>query len=229
MKNLRIGLVGAGGRMGAEISKVIESTAGCELALPVFRGYKLDTKEAKKIDVWIDFSSPKAFPEVLKLAIKNKTPLVCGTTGFTAKEKSLLKKHSKDIPLLWASNMSMGVAVLNEALKVFSSISQFDFQIEEIHHNRKKDKPSGTAITLQENLQVAVGKKLPEPLAIRGGGVFGVHKIFAISDEEMLTFEHTALNRTVFAKGAVQAAQWLALQKKPNLYTIRDVLFGTKK
>ena len=74
-------------------------------------------------------------------------------------------------------------------------------------------------------MEKAVGKKLPEALAIRGGGAFGVHKIFAMSDEEVLTFEHSALNRTVFAKGAVQAAQWLSKQK-PGLYNIRDVLFG---
>ena len=73
-----------------------------------------------------------------------------------------------------------------------------------------------------------MNKKLPEPLAIRGGGIFGVHKIFAMSDQEVLTFEHTALNRTVFAIGAVQAAIWIAKQK-PGLYQIRDVLFGKAK
>lgn len=228
MKKLKVGLVGAGGRMGKEISQVIEQSPSCELFYPLHRDEKVDDKKAAKVDVWIDFSSPEAFASVLKMAAKHKTPVVCGTTGFTAKEKSLLAKYSKELPLLWSSNMSLGVAVLNEALKSLAAISHFDYQIEEIHHNRKKDKPSGTAITLQENLEKAVGKKLPEPLAIRGGGVFGVHKIFAMSDEEVLTFEHSALNRTVFAKGAVMAAQWLAGQKKAGLYQIRDVLFGKK-
>lgn len=228
MKKVKVGLVGASGRMGLEIAKILEADPRCELFFPVTRGQKLDSKEAAKVDVWIDFSAPEVFPEVLKVASKNKTPVVCGTTGFGPKEKSLLKKYGTKIPLLWASNMSLGVAVLNEALKVFSSIANFDYQIEEIHHNKKKDKPSGTAITLQENLEKAVGRKLPEPLAIRGGGVYGVHKIFAMSDEEVITFEHSALNRTVFAKGAVNAAIWLATQK-PGLYTIRDVLFGKKK
>ncbi|MDG0814876.1 4-hydroxy-tetrahydrodipicolinate reductase [Bdellovibrio svalbardensis] len=227
MKKLKIGLVGAGGRMGKEIASVLEQGADCELFYPLLRDEKVDPKKASKVDVWIDFSTPEAFAGVLKMAAKYNTPVVCGTTGFTAKEKALLKKYGSKIPLLWASNMSMGVAVLNEALKSLSAISNFDFQIEEIHHNRKKDKPSGTAITLQENLVKAVGKTIPEPLAIRGGGVFGVHKIFAMSDEEVLTFEHSALNRTVFAKGAVRAASWLAKQK-PGLYQIRDVLFGKK-
>jgi 4-hydroxy-tetrahydrodipicolinate reductase len=70
--------------------------------------------------------------KVLKLAAKHKTPVVCGTTGFTTKEKNLLTKYSKDIPVLWSSNMSLGVAVLNEALKSLAAISHFDFQIEEV-------------------------------------------------------------------------------------------------
>lgn len=228
MKKIKIGLIGSAGRMGQEISTVIKKNSRCELVYTPLRGEKWDAGKAAQVDVWIDFSSPEALKDVLKKAAENKTPVVCGTTGFSKKEKDLLKKYSSKIPLLWSSNMSLGVAVLNEALKTLAAISHFDFQIEEIHHNRKKDRPSGTAITLQENLEKAVGKKLPEALTIRGGGVFGVHKIFAMSDEEVLTFEHTALNRTVFAKGSVQAAEWLVKQK-PGLYQIRDVLFGKKK
>lgn len=226
MKKLKVGLVGGNGRMGKEISAVISANPNTDLFYSLGRDSKIDAKVASQVDVWIDFSSPQALGSVLKLAAKHKTPVVCGTTGFTAKEKNLLTKYGKEIPVLWSSNMSLGVAVLNEALKSLAAISHFDFQIEELHHNRKKDKPSGTAITLQENLEKAVGKKCPEPVAIRGGGIFGVHKIYSMSDEEVLTFEHTALNRTVFAKGAVQAATWLAKQKKPGLYQIRDVLFG---
>ncbi|WP_374076608.1 4-hydroxy-tetrahydrodipicolinate reductase [Bdellovibrio bacteriovorus] len=228
MKKIKVGLVGASGRMGKEIAQVIEANPRCELFYPYDRAEKWDAKKAAHVDVWIDFSSPEALKDVLKRAAENKTPVVCGTTGFSKKEKDLLVQYGKKIPVLWSSNMSLGVAVLNEALKSLSAISHFDFQIEEIHHNRKKDKPSGTAITLQENLEKAVGKKLPEPLAIRGGGVFGVHKVYSLSDEEVLMFEHSALNRTVFAKGAVQAAEWLVKQKA-GLYQIRDVLFGKQK
>ncbi|WP_413583068.1 4-hydroxy-tetrahydrodipicolinate reductase [Bdellovibrio sp. HCB288] len=226
MKKIKIGLVGANGRMGREIAEVINNNGSCDVVYTLGRDKKVDHDHASKVDVWIDFSSPEALSDVLKIAERHKKPVVCGTTGFTTKEKNQLVKASKNIPVLWASNMSMGVAVLNEALKMFSSVSNFDFQIEEFHHIRKKDKPSGTAITLQENLEKAVGKKCPEPLAIRGGGIFGIHKVHAMSDEEVITFEHSALNRTVFAKGAVTAALWLAKQKKPGLYQIRDVLFG---
>ncbi|KYG66755.1 dihydrodipicolinate reductase [Bdellovibrio bacteriovorus] len=226
MKKLKIGIVGVNGRMGQEIAKVVEQSAH-DLFYALTRDVKLDEKKAAKVDVWIDFTSPQALKSVLQMAEKYKKPVVCGTTGFSAAEKKLLETYSKKIPVLWSSNMSLGVALLNEALKSFAAVSDFDFQIEEFHHNKKKDKPSGTAITLQENLEKAVGRKLPEPLAIRGGGIFGVHKIYAMSDEEVLMFEHTALNRAVFAKGSVQAAEWLVKQK-PGLYGIRDVLFGKK-
>lgn len=226
MKKLKVGIVGANGRMGQEIVKVLEASSH-DLFYALAKNESLDEKRAAKVDVWIDFSSPQALKGVLKMAEKNKTAVVCGTTGFGEAEKKLLETYAKKIPLLWSSNMSLGVALLNEALKSFSVISNFDFQIEEFHHNKKKDKPSGTAITLQENLEKAVGRKLPAPVAIRGGGIFGVHKIYAMSDEEVLVFEHTALNRAVFAKGSVRAAEWLVGQE-PGLYSIRDVLWGKK-
>lgn len=229
MKKIKVGLVGGSGRMGQEIEKILQNHPSCELVYSLGRNDKWDPKRGLGVDVWIDFSSPEALKDTLKRAAETKKPVVCGTTGFGTKEKNLLVKYSHVIPILWSSNMSIGVAVLNEAIKSLAAISHFDFQIEEIHHNKKKDKPSGTAITLQENLEAAVGKKLPEALAIRGGGVFGVHKVYSMSDEEVLMFEHSALNRTVFAKGAVRATEWLIKQKKPGLYAMRDVLFGKKK
>lgn len=228
MKKIKIGVVGAKGRMGQEIVKVIEQSPRGDVFYALTREEALDDRKASQVDVWIDFSSPEALKGVLKMAEKHKTPVVCGTTGLSGGEKKLLETAAKKIPVLWSSNMSLGVAVLNEALKSLAAVKHFDFQIEEFHHNKKKDRPSGTAITLQENLESALGRDLPEPLAIRGGGIFGVHKIHAMSDEEVLVFEHTALNRAVFAKGAVQAAEWLVKQK-PGLYQIRDVLFGKKK
>ncbi|MGZ3768406.1 MAG: 4-hydroxy-tetrahydrodipicolinate reductase [Bdellovibrio sp.] len=225
MSKIKVGLIGAGGRMGQEIVNVINANDNCELFYPVNRDDSWDTKKAAEVNVWIDFSSPEALKTVLERAAANHTPVVCGTTGLSSFQKDLLAEYGKKIPVLWSSNMSLGVAVLNEAIKSLAAVAHFDFQIEEIHHNRKKDKPSGTALTLQENLHKAVKKELPEPLAIRGGGVFGIHKVYSMSDEEVLVFEHNALNRTVFAKGAVKAAEWLIKQDK-GLYQMRDVLFG---
>lgn len=228
MKKIKVGVFGAGGRMGKEICQILETKGNCHLFYPVIRGEVLDAKKISAVDVWIDFSNPEAFPELLKIAKKHNTPIVCGTTGFSAKEYVLMKKYSKDIPILWSSNMSLGIAVLNQAIKSLSAVAHFDFQVEEFHHIRKKDKPSGTAITLQNNLKKVVKKELPEPLAIRGGGIFGIHKVFAMSEEEIITFEHNALNRTVFARGAILAAEWI-VNKKAGIYEIGDVFFGGQK
>ena len=157
-----------------------------------------------------------------------KQPSMIIAKSKTRKDRGLqdfqnLKKASQQIPVLWSSNMSVGVNFLNGLLKHFKSLKGFDFQIEEVHHRHKKDAPSGTALTLQKTLQSAVETPLPEALAIRGGGVFGIHKVWAIADEEVLTFEHQALNRKVFAKGAVAAARWIAGQP-PGYYSMLDVL-----
>jgi 4-hydroxy-tetrahydrodipicolinate reductase len=154
--------------------------------------------------------------------------VVSGTTGIDAHQITALKKAAQKIPILWASNMSLGVAVVTEALEVFSRIRQFDFQIEEFHHNRKEDRPSGTAKSLQQKLEQVVGRALPEAISIRGGGIFGIHKVHAMSEEEHIVFEHTALNRAVFARGAVEAAQWLCSKKK-GYYSMRDVLYNERR
>lgn len=224
MKKMKLGLFGSTGRMGYEISKIISESADLDLFMSLRRNSVPDPGQAPEVDVWVDFSTPEALSNNLKVAMENKKPFVCGTTGFSKEEEETLASAAQKIPVLWSSNMSVGVAVLNEALKVFSSLKDFDFQIEEFHHIHKKDRPSGTAITLQKNLQEIVGRPLPEPLSIRGGGIFGVHKVFAMSPEETISFEHTALNRAVFARGALQAARWIHGQK-PGLYSMKDCLF----
>lgn len=237
-KKLKIGLVGANGRMGQEITKILHSQKNLQLYLAICRESSLaeftytrktpQCAEAKEVDVWIDFSSPELFKTLLKVASNYQTPVVSGTTGLSPADFKSIKKAAARIPVLWSSNMSLGVAVVTEALKVFSRISGFDFQIEEFHHKHKKDRPSGTAKSLQEKLEAAVGKKLPEPLSVRGGGIYGIHKIHAMADEEHIVFEHSALNRAVFARGAVEAAQWLCSQKK-GFYSMRDLLYNTEK
>src|SRR5690606_34787756 len=103
----------------------------------------------------------------------------------------------------WASNMSMGVNVLNQMLKSLKSINDYEFFIEETHHVHKKDSPSGTAITIQKHLEKAIKKKVKKVTSFREGEVFGQHKVIVKGPEETLLIQHDALNRTVFAKGAV--------------------------
>lgn len=233
--SVKIAVIGAGGRMGQEITKVIKSTKGLEPFLAISRtqvdGYtqtanSLEDPLMARAQIIIDFSSIDLFDSVVAKAVKLKKPLVCGTTGISTAQKKKLDLASKKIPVLWSSNMSLGVAVLTEALKAFAALEGFDYQIEELHHNKKKDNPSGTALSLQESLIKATKAKIPNPIGIRGGGVYGVHKVWAMGDEEVLCFEHQALNRAVFAKGAVRCANWLVKKKGPGLYTMKDVLFS---
>lgn len=231
-QKLKIGVLGASGRMGQEVARLLKDhprmTAWVGVSRSESEGFEhwmeqIEPAICRQVDVWIDFSTPEACLSLLKTAIQNRQAVVSGTTGLTATQKKMFRAAGKKIPMLWASNMSLGVAVLNEALKVFSHLKSFDFQIEEVHHKRKKDRPSGTALTLQENLEKAVGRPLPEPQAIRGGGVYGIHKVWALSEEELLIFEHSALNRSVFARGAVTAAEWIS-KKKPGFYSVSDLL-----
>ena len=229
--HLKIGVFGSGGRMGQEILSVIKEVTGENAFLALdFKKQNVaahsivsDFKNplCLQVQVWIDFSSAEGFSEIYQFCKKNKVALVSGTTGLS--KVQLKEMDSPAFPLLWSPNMSLGINVLLKALNSLESIEGFDFQIEEFHHRYKKDKPSGTAILLQNQLEKVVGKKLEKPLSIRGGGIFGIHKVWAMSDDETITFEHQVLNRRVFAKGAVKAAQWLTKQKN-GLYSLQDLL-----
>lgn len=174
-------------------------------------------------EVVIDFSMPEMTAPVASWCADRKIPLVSGVTGIGKDEKDHLARTAKATAVLWAPNMSLGVAVMSRMLAEFSKLQGFQFQIEELHHIRKKDKPSGTALFLQDKLKAAVGPDVPEPLAIRGGGIFGIHRAWAMGEEEVITLEHNAMNRRVFARGALRAATWL-LAQKPGLYAMDDVL-----
>ena len=179
--------------------------------------------DASQVDVIIDFSLPELTLGVAQWCQQNRKPLVSGVTGIQDAHRSALAAVGKVAPTLWAPNMSLGVAVMARMLAQFSSLEGFEFQIEELHHNKKKDRPSGTAIFLQDKLKEAVGENVPDPLAIRGGGIFGIHKVWAMGEEETITLEHTAINRRVFARGALKAARWI-LTQPPALYRMDDVL-----
>lgn len=208
----KIFLFGQTGQMGKEILTLIE--ADPELVVT----NKLDESE-----VVIDFTNSATFSKNLDLSLKNKKPFVSGTTGLSDQQFAELQKASATIPVLWASNMSLGVCVLNQMLEQLKNISDYEFFIEETHHIKKKDSPSGTALTLKKNLEAAIAKPVSDVFALRGGGVFGQHRVIALGPEETLTIQHDALNRTVFARGALKCAKWI-LDKKQGHFAISDVL-----
>jgi 4-hydroxy-tetrahydrodipicolinate reductase len=225
-KNLKLGLIGSSGRMGIEVQRAAEEM-GFSLG-PMINSdnltHFLNETQKTKVDVWIDFSAPKVLNEILGHIQKYPVPIVSGTTGVDKDLKAKLQLVSKKSPVFWAPNMSIGVAVVSRMLEAFDGLEGFDFQIDETHHKHKKDRPSGTAILLQEKLQEVVGrKKLTAPLSIRGGGVYGIHRVQAFSDEEVISIEHRALNRRVFAKGALWAAEKI-VKYKSGYFEMKDLL-----
>jgi 4-hydroxy-tetrahydrodipicolinate reductase len=252
---IKVGIVGSTGRMGEHLIKnVLENEALNLAGLHVFDELKvtvpedvLVTNSMKKMletcDVIIDFSAPVATQELCEEALKNPTPLVIATTGFTAHQQNLLTEASKEMPVLYASNMSAGIALLKQLVEqVSATLKDFDIEIVEQHHRHKVDAPSGTALTLGEFAAKGRGLDLDAVrvsgrdgqigarskdeiavMALRGGDIVGRHTVGFYNDGEFLELNHTATSRETFSKGAIRAATWL-VEQKSGLYSINDCL-----
>jgi|TARA_Y100000590_G_scaffold257395_1_gene289108 4-hydroxy-tetrahydrodipicolinate reductase len=206
---------------------------------------QLNSKSAfKNTNVIIDFTIPKCTLEVLKIASKLKKKVVIGTTGFSKKEEKLIKKYSRKIPILKAGNMSLGVNLLMYLTEIASKSLNKNFlsKVFEIHHKRKKDYPSGTAFMLGKGIALGknkdfyklMGKKYLNKKSfpyskkinfnsLRKGSVIGKHEVLFSSGKEVITLNHEAFDRSLFAEGALSAARWI-ISKKPGLYSMRNVL-----
>lgn len=240
---MKLGLFGGSGKMGQAIEQMLTQVKLKNELMPfLFVGkspsalfsvsvQSLDNIEddvLRDVDVWVEFSSEEGLLQLLKKTESFKTPVVSGSTGLSEKTFLTLKSHGKKRPIFWASNMSPGLWAFRQAMKGLASVAHFDFALEEVHHTQKKDRPSGTAKTLQADLEKVINKKIETPTSLRLGGVFGVHTLLAASSNEVITMQHQALNRTVFAEGALMAADWL-VSKKNSYYTIDDVFTNLKK
>jgi len=198
----------------------------------------------KKTNVIIDFTIPKCTFEILKIASKLKKRVVIGTTGFTKKEEDLIKKYSKKIAILKAGNMSLGINLLMYLIEIASKSlgNTFLSKVSEVHHIHKKDHPSGTALMLGKGIAVGKNKDFYKLLgkkylnkksfpfskkinfhSIRKGEVIGKHEVAFSSGKEIITLNHEAFDRALYSEGAFAAAKWL-INKKPGLYSMRDVL-----
>jgi 4-hydroxy-tetrahydrodipicolinate reductase len=237
MHKIRVALIGAAGRMGQAIINAAERE-GIAVITKIDLGDKIAFAGA---DVAIDFSHADAATSICEVAIKSKTPLVIGTTGHSAKQRDDIVAASKQIPVVLASNFSVGVnalfALTENAAKILGD--DFDLEIVETHHRMKKDAPSGTAKTLAEILQRArqtrilrhgregiVGERGKSEIGIhsvRGGDVVGDHTVIFAGQGERLELTHRASSRETFARGAIRAAGWV-IGKSPGLYDMRDVL-----
>jgi 4-hydroxy-tetrahydrodipicolinate reductase len=253
---IKVGIHGSTGRVGQlliqnlkndEKAKVTVIHAIEELDFVVDED-TLITNDAKTLlencDVVIDFTLPNGTEELLEIAIKEcAKPLVIGTTGLSQHQLNLVQEASKYMPILYATNMSLGVALLNKLAYMASEIlSDFDAEIVEQHHRYKKDAPSGTALTLAEHVAAArglslddvrvsgrdgiIGERTKDEIAVmslRGGDIVGRHTAGFYNDGEYIELNHTATSRDTFAKGAIKVSKWIINQEN-GLYKITDCL-----
>ena len=252
---IKVGIVGSTGRMGEHLIHNVLDEDELELSvLHVFDELKTVVPDSVLItnsmavllencDVVIDFSAPNATQELCENALKNPTALVIATTGFTPHQQNLLVEASKEMPILYSSNMSAGIAILKQLVEqVSATLKDFDIEIVEQHHRHKVDAPSGTALTLGEfaakgrglDLDAVrisgrdgqIGARTKDEIAVmalRGGDIVGRHTVGFYNDGEFLELNHTATSRETFSKGAIRATKWVVNQES-GFYTINDAL-----
>ncbi len=253
---LRIGVAGAMGRMGRSVTDVADQCDDVLIRLllgrpsgdGVARDPTLATIEEAlaETDVIIDFSTPGASTELAGLAAGRGGPaLVIGATGFSAEESAAILDASRSIAIVKSGNFSIGVNVLaglvEEAARRLSA-EDWDIEILEAHHRRKRDAPSGTALMLGDAAAAGRGVALDQLMArardgvgeprrsgeigfssLRGGGIVGEHSVVFAAEDEIVTLSHSARDRRLFARGAVTAALWVST-RRPGLYAMADVL-----
>jgi len=263
---MKVAVVGAAGRMGIRLIHAVVEAAGLEMAGAIERlghpqvgmdagliagvgtlGVKISDDLAKTMadaDVLIDFTFPDVTLKNLAVCADLGKMVVSGSTGFTPEQRTEAEKFAQKIPVVLAPNMSVGVnacfKLLKEAAKILGD--DFDVEVVELHHNKKKDSPSGTAVRMGEVVanelgrdynQVAkyhregmCGERSKDEIGmqtVRGGDIVGEHTVYFIGMGERIEISHRAMSRDMFARGAARACQWIA-DKGPGLYDMQDVL-----
>lgn len=246
---MRILISGLGGHMGAEVARLC--AAGCRGAEAVagvdFIGWEScslpcapDFEHAEtNVDCVVDFSHHSATEALLAFGKQHRIPLVIATTGQTDAERAAIETAAKEIPIFFAANFSLGVALLIElAKKAAAVMSDAEIEIIEAHHDRKVDAPSGTALaiaraiqTVRPNAQIVtgrsgMGKRTKEEIgihAIRMGNIPGEHEVLIGTNNQTITLKHETHDRALFAEGALAAAEFLQ-GKAPGLYDMTDLL-----
>jgi 4-hydroxy-tetrahydrodipicolinate reductase len=257
MKKINITITGALGRMGKILVKKISTKKNLKLfsltdlrSGKIINGIKTQKNNLdafKKTDVIIDFSKPKASLEVLNYAKKFKKKVVIGTTGFTKQENNLIKNYAKKIAIFKSGNMSLGINLLEYIVNILSKKIPKDYHIgiNDDHHKKKIDYPSGTALMLanavskgrNKNLESIKGKIFLNKkgnlqknkvnfFITRKGNTIGKHSVIFNNNMENIELKHTAFSRELFADGALNAAIWIS-KKNKGLFNMQD-MFGLK-
>ena len=249
---VKVLLSGCCGRMGKVITQLASEDPGVQIAAgvdllssegcsyPVFTSFAACNVP---VDVIVDFSSPKAFDGMMDFAVEKHIPAVVCTTGLDESQLERLKEESEKVAILRSANMSLGINLLMKLLKAAAPVlsdAGFDVEIVEMHHNKKKDAPSGTAIALADSINASVdgrytyvydrsqkyeqrGKDELGISAVRAGSIVGDHSVIFAGADEVIELKHTAYSRAIFGKGALQAGKYLA-GKEAGYYSMSDVI-----
>ncbi len=263
---IKVAITGAAGRMGGRIITLVTEAEGLEVAGAIeMTGHARLGEDAGYVagcgdlgiaitdsleqaladaDVLIDFTWPEVTLANAEICARLGKAMVVGTTGLNLEQRDAITRVSKSTPVVFAPNMSVGVNVCFKALKdIAKTLGEgFDVEIVELHHNKKKDSPSGTAVRMGEIVADALdrdydqvanyhregmcGERTPEEIGmqtVRGGDIVGEHTVYFIGMGERIELTHRAMNRDMFARGAVRAAGWLG-GKDAGLYDMQDVL-----
>ncbi|MET0294548.1 MAG: 4-hydroxy-tetrahydrodipicolinate reductase [Phenylobacterium sp.] len=249
---MRIAIAGAEGRMGRAVAAALDGREGLVLGarfdqrVSAEDGLVSADEAIAAADVVVDFTTPGAAAALAeRLAQAGGKAMVCGPTGWSDAELARIAAAAKTMPIVRAGNFSLGVnLMLGLVRQAAASLSAADYDIEviEAHHRRKVDAPSGTALMLGEAAAAGRGVELAQTAqrardgitgarragdigfaVIRGGGVVGEHSVLFAAEDEILTLSHSARDRSLFARGAVEAARWVH-GKPPGEYDMLDVL-----
>jgi len=260
---IKLGIIGSAGRMGRRIATLAQQDENFRITCAIERSdhpaqgvdlgellglgkidLPISSKWSANPDVLIDFTTARATIDSLAAARKDAVPMVIGTTGLSSEQLASVKDAAKDIAVLQAANMSLGVNLLFHLVgQVAAALGDdYDIEITETHHRFKKDAPSGTAMELARQIARATGKELPSCLthgrsgaeagreagkigmhARRQGDVIGEHTVAFSTLGETVELTHKAHSRDIFARGALKAAAWL-VGKEAGLYSMANVL-----
>jgi len=220
---VRVMLIGAAGRMGETVRELAQNDPEIQIAALCDLGDSIEPA-MRNCDVAIDFSQADSVDEICRAALQHGKSLVIGTTGHSQQQRKTIEETAHSVPIVLASNFSVGVNVLFWLAQKATELlgSAFNPEIVETHHKMKKDAPSGTAKTLAELLKVVRNSEIPIQ-SIREGNVVGEHTVIFAGPEERLELTHRAANRGIFALGALRAAKWI-VNKRAGLYSMQNVL-----
>ena len=226
--------------MGQEVFKQLNKLDNFSFCCGIDKDDNIE-EITKKPNVIIDFSLPTASLHMLEFASKNNIPVVIATTGFSDEQNTKIKEFSKEIPIFKSANMSYEINIMSQIVsKLATLLSDSDIEIVETHHNKKLDSPSGTALILADSINNALENKMDYEYhrhskhearpkneigihSIRGGTEVGKHTVMFFGENESLEITHNVTSRSIFAKGALKAAEFIV--DKPNgLYDMKDLI-----